>query len=96
MINVKNIHAECELPFKNHSENDVKFSMEYYESYPSKHGPMVSLMGPIKVMVKGNENKVVKIETNIDVSKIKKLSDGGGMTGSVPIIIKSGEKSENL
>ena len=46
--------------------------------------------------LKGKESELVKIDTNIDVSKIKKHSYGGEMTGGVPIIIKSGAKSRNL
>ena len=99
MINEETLRGECELPLKNHSENDVQFSIEFYESSPSKYGPKVSLMnknGPYKVRLKGKESKVVQIEADIDVSKIKKHSDGGAMTGSVPIIIRSGEKSRKL
>ncbi len=99
MINEETLHGECELPLKNNSKNDVQFSIEFYESSPSKYVPKVSLMnkkGPYKVRLKGKESKVVQIEADIDVSKIKKHSDGGAMTGSVPIIIRSGEKSRKL
>ena len=100
MINEETLHGECELPLKNHSRNDVQFSIEFYEPYPfDQDSPMVSLMnknGPFKIRLKGKESELVKIETNIDVSKVKKHSYGGEMTGGVPIIIKSGEKSRNL
>lgn len=98
MINEETLHGECDLPLKNYSENDVQFSIEFYEKYPSKYSK-VSLMnknGPYKVRLKGKESKVIQIEADIDVSKIKKHSDGGAMTGSVPIIIRSGEKSRKL
>lgn len=100
MVNEKNLHGECELPLKNHSRNDVQFSIEFYEPYPfDENSPMISLMnknGPFRVRLKGKESELVKIETNIDVSRIKKHSYGGEITGGVPIIIKSGTKSRNL
>lgn len=100
MMNEETLHGGCELPLKNNSRNDVQFFIEFYEPYKFEHDmPMVSLMNydaPYKVMIRGKESKLVKIKTNIDVSKMKKNIYGGEMTGGVNIIIKSGEKSRKL
>ena len=53
---------------------------------------MVSLMNnnvPYEVKLKGNERKMVKRESNIDVSNMENYIESGGST-FVNIIIKSG------
>ena len=100
MINETILHGECELPFKNNSRNDVQFTVEFYEPYKSENDiPMVSLLNKNtsnKVMLRGKESKLVKFETNIDVSKMKEHINSGEMTGGVNVIIKSGAKSRKL
>lgn len=97
MIDNKTLHGECKLPFKNYSSNDVKFSIEFYEKYDDEL-QMVTLMnynGPYEVKLKGNQRKTEKIETNIDVSKLKHHITGGNAMG-VNIVMKSGKKIRKL
>lgn len=97
MINKKTLHGVCRLPFKNYSSSEVKFSVEFYDKYDGEV-PMVTLMnnnGPYVVELKGNQRKTEKIETNIDVSKMKNHIEGGNAMG-VNIILKSGRKMRKL
>ena len=95
MIDAITLHGECELTFENYSSKDAQFSIEFYEEYFFEDDiQMVSLMNnnaPYEVRVKGSERKIVKIESNIDVSNIENHVEHGSSTG-VYIIIKSGEK----
>lgn len=99
MVDESTLRGECELPFENHSRNDVQFTIEFYEKYQFEDDVrMVSLMNnnaPYVVKLKGNERKTVKIESNIDVSNIENHVENGGSTG-VNIIIKAGEKIRKL
>jgi hypothetical protein len=98
MVNETTLHGGCELPLENYSKNDVQFNIEFYEPYKDDV-QVISLMNnnaPYKVRLKGRERKHVKIETNIDVSKMKNHIDSGVVTGEVNIIIKSEGKSRKL
>ncbi|XRG80579.1 hypothetical protein V5E38_09890 [Rossellomorea sp. GAMAL-10_SWC] len=99
MKNETIMHAECELPFKNYSNSDVLFTIDFYDKYPFEdEGAMLSLMkknAPYKVKLGRNESKVVKIETDIDVSNIKKHVDNGETT-EVHRMIKSKGKSRKI
>lgn len=99
MIDTTTLHGECELSFENYSRNDVQFTIEFYEKYNIEDDiQMVSLMNnnaPYEVTLKGNQSGMLKIESNIDVSKIENPITSGGSTG-VNIIIKSGEKIRKL
>ena len=99
MIDAKTLQGECELTFENYSSNDIQFSIEFYEEYFFEDDvQMVSLMNnnaPYVVKLKGNERKMVKIESNIDVSNIENHVEQGNATG-INIIIKSGEKMRKL
>ncbi len=99
MTNAKTLHGECKLPFKNYSSSDVKFSIEFYDKYSDEDEiQMVSLMNnnsPYEVELTGNQKKTVKIESNIDVSKMEKHIESGNAV-SVNIILKSGKKMRKL
>ena len=99
MIDETTLRAECELLFENYSRNDVQFTIEFYEKYYFENDvQMVSLMNknvPYVVKLKGNERKMVKIKSEIDVSNIENHVESGSSTG-VNIIIKSGEKVRKL
>jgi hypothetical protein len=99
MTNKKLLHGECDLPFKNYSRNDVKFTIEFYDMHQfGNDDEITSLMNnnaPYEVKLRGRESKNIKVETNIDVSKMKNHIEGGEANG-VHIIIKSGGKSRKL
>lgn len=97
MIDKNTLQGECMLTFKNYSSNDVKFSIEFYEEYDDDF-QFVTIMnnnGPYEVKLKGNQRKAEKIESNIDVSKLKEHISGGSAMG-VKIIMKSGKKVRRL
>ena len=97
MIDKNTLQGECMLTFKNYSSNDVKFSIEFYEEYDDDF-QFVTIMnnnGPYEVKLKGNQRKAEKIESNIDVSKLKEHISGGSAMG-VKIIMKSGKKMREL
>ncbi|MGG1396752.1 hypothetical protein ABE288_02695 [Bacillus salipaludis] len=99
MTNKTTLHGKCELPFENYSREDVFFTIEFYEKYPFEEDVnMVTLMNnnaPYKVSLRGKERKRVKIETYIDVSKMKNHAVSGE-SNSISIIIKSGTKARDL
>ncbi|MDN3018281.1 hypothetical protein PH210_19055 [Paenibacillus sp. BSR1-1] len=99
MINKTILHGECDLPFENYSKNDVQFTIEFYEEYAFEDDVrMLSLMNnnaPYRVKLGGKEHRHVKIETNIDVSKMAHHIDSGEANG-INIIIKSGKNSRKL
>ncbi|MFB7142192.1 hypothetical protein ACFCYN_21435 [Gottfriedia sp. NPDC056225] len=98
-VNETTLHGECELRFKNYSSKDVHFNVEFYDQYPNEEEVhMLSLMkkgGPYRVNLAGNESKKVKIETDIDLSKMKHHIDSGS-SNDVHIIISSGDKTRKL
>lgn len=97
--NETTVHGECEIPFENYSQDDVQFTIEFYDKYALEDEVMViTLMnegGPYEVSVKGKERARVKIEADIDVSKIENHVESGGATG-FNLIIKSDGKSRRL
>lgn len=99
MTNKTNLHVRCELPFENRSHKEVSFMVEFYKQYPFEEDAAgLSLMnqsGPYEVKLSKRESKRVKLETNIDVSKVKSHIESGEMRG-VNIIIKSGGKIRKL
>jgi hypothetical protein len=93
--NKTTLHAICELPFENYSDESVEFTVEFknFDSFPL--GSIMNSHAPYKVRLEGNERKVVKIETSLDVSKLKIQLDSGEVAG-FNLIIKSGGKSRKL
>lgn len=87
------LHGVCKLPFENYSKKGVQFTVELHDELE-----MLSIMNKnahYDVKLSGKESKVVKFETEIDVSKMKKHI-GSGQSTDVNIIIKSGNKSRKL
>jgi hypothetical protein len=99
LVDDSTLNGECELPFENRSEEEVQFTLDFYEEHLFDNDtPVVSLMNndaPYNVRLQGKESKVVKIQTNIDVSNMKKHIQGGGAS-EINIIIKSGDKTRKL
>ncbi len=93
MTKATTLHGVCILPFENYSKKDVQFTVELHDELE-----MVSHMNKnahYDVKLSGKESKVVKFETNIDVSKMKNHIDSGQST-DVNIIINSGNRSRKL
>lgn len=91
--------ATCQLPFENHSNNIVRFNIEFYEKYPFEdETPMLSLLnegGQYNVALHGKERKTVIVETEIDLS----TSGVGSVSGDawmVNIMITEGDKVRKL
>lgn len=95
----KTLHGECELPFKNYSNNDVQFTLEFYEERLFANDlPMVPLMNntaPYNITIGAKESKAIRIEKDIDVSGMKNHIENGETMG-VNVIITSQGKSRNL
>lgn len=93
------LDGQCELPLENHSKDEVQFTIEFNEHLPFKDDvQIVTLMNnnaPYEIKLEGKESKRVKVETKMNVSKMKNPIEGGGAQG-VNIIIKSGSISRKL
>lgn len=97
MVNKTTLKGVCELPFENYSRNEIQFTIGFYDQNQDNL-QMVSLMNnnaPYKVKLRGKESKNVKIEANIDVSKMESHIENGEATG-VDITIKSGRSSRKF
>ncbi|WLR57216.1 hypothetical protein LC048_10330 [Mesobacillus subterraneus] len=68
------LYANCQLPFKNHSNQTVQFNIEFYEKYRFEdETPLLSLMnqgGPFEVILDKKEREIIIIKTEIDLSKL--------------------------
>lgn len=94
------MEAYCEFPLKNHSSEDVAFSLELFEynlqEYSFRRHPLnLNLKGPFSVKLKGKEEKVFKIKTKIPLSEIITDFDGGEFS-ILNISISSEDKKRNL
>lgn len=99
MVNGKTLHGLCELTLQNNSEDQVGFSIDFYEEYLFEDNlPMVYLMNnsaPYVVSLNGKEKKRLKLETTIAVSNMSILIQSGE-SRFVNIIIRSGDKTRRL
>ncbi|MBT2641581.1 hypothetical protein J7I80_05040 [Bacillus sp. ISL-41] len=93
------LYAVCHLPLENHSNQTVQFNIEFYEKYLFEDDhPILSLMnegGPYEVTLHGKERQMVRIETEIDLSKLGRDSlsaEGWGIN----LMIVDGEKVRKL
>lgn len=93
------LYAVCHLPFENHSNQTVQFNIEFYEKYLFEDDyPILSLMNegePFEVTLLGKERQMVRIETEIDLSKLGRDSlsaEGWGIN----LMIVDGEKVRKL
>lgn len=95
MADDKTLHGECVLPFENYSSKPISFTIEFYDKYEDEFITLMNVNAPYTVKLEGKESNRVKIEADIDVSKMKSHIDSGNANG-VNIIIKSGGKSRKL
>ncbi len=99
MIGEDTLKGTCELPFENYSNEEVSFTIGFYDRYLFEEDvKMLSLMNsgePANVKLLPNEVKVVRIEKEIDVSQIKNHVENGE-AAYVSIIIHDGEKNRKL
>ncbi|MGG3564002.1 hypothetical protein ABES03_20650 [Neobacillus rhizosphaerae] len=93
-INETTLHMVCELPLENHNDEGVEFTVEFnaFDSFPNKE--LMNSHAPYMVRLKGKERKVVKVETNIDISKQGTRMDGGEIYGFNIIIRSDGERRQ--
>lgn len=93
------LYAVCHLPFENHSNRTVQFNIEFYEKYLFEDDyPMLSLLnegGPYEVTLHGKERQMVRIETEIDLSRLGRDSLSGEGWG-INLMIVDGEKIRKL
>jgi hypothetical protein len=93
------LYANCQLPFKNHSNQPVQFNIEFYDKYRFKdETPLLSLMnegGPFEVILHEKEREIIMIETEIDLSKLGVGSMSGEAWG-INLRIVDGDKVRNL
>lgn len=95
----KTLTASCQFPFENHSNNLVRFNIEFYEKYLFEDDmPMLSLLnegGPYEVILHGKQRETVTIETEIDLSQLG-VSSLSGESSRVNLKIVDGEKVRKL
>jgi hypothetical protein len=93
------LSASCQLPFKNHSNKTIHFNIEFYEKYLFEdETPVLSLLsegGPFEVILHGKEREMVRIETEIDLSKLGVDFISGEARG-VNLKITNGEEVRKL
>ena len=99
MIGEDTLQGTCELPFENYSNEEVSFTIGFYDRYLFEEDvQMLSLMNsgePANVKLLPNEVKLIRIEKEIDVSQIKNHVENGE-AAYVSIIIHDGEKNRKL
>jgi hypothetical protein len=93
------LYANCQLPFKNHSNQTVQFNIEFYEKYLFEdETPLLSLLnegGPYEVILHEKEREIIMIETEIDLSKLGVGSMSGEAWG-INLKIVDGDKVRKL
>ncbi|WP_407269254.1 hypothetical protein [Radiobacillus sp. PE A8.2] len=97
-VDTSTMHAICELPFKNYSNKDVAFQIEFYGHYRSNGVGINSVMQhnqPYDAVVHANGQRNIRIEMDITLSEEDINFDSGSST-SVPVIIKSGDNERKL
>ncbi|MBT2640513.1 hypothetical protein [Bacillus sp. ISL-39] len=93
------LYAVCHLPFENHSNQTVQFDIDFYEKYLFEDDyPILSLMnegGPYEVTLHGKGRQMVRIDTEIDLSKLGRDSLSAEGLG-INLMIVDGEKVRKL
>lgn len=99
MKNETTLSATCELPFNNHSNDIVRFNIEFYEKYLFEdETPLLSLLnegGPYEVILHEKDRERVTINTEIDLSKLG-LGSISGEEWGINVKIVEGDKVRKL
>ncbi|WP_233260491.1 hypothetical protein [Paenisporosarcina sp. OV554] len=94
----KRINVICDLPLENLSDDEVEFDVRFFnESLLGDQSKLVPLMnedGPYEVSLQGHETKMVRIQTELDISRLYSYS--GGSSSGVHIEILQGNKMRRL
>lgn len=95
--NGSSLHATCTLPFVNHSNEAVQFSLDFTDRY-EEEVRMVTLLnenGPYQVAIQANEYREITIDTVIDVSQIENAVESGS-SSFLSIEIHQNQNTRNL
>jgi hypothetical protein len=88
----------CDLPLENLSDDEVKFDIRFLNA--SLLGdqrnliPFINEAGPFEVSLQGRETKMVRIQSEVDISQLHSYSEGGST--HVHIEIVQGNKLRRL
>ena len=94
----KRMDVICNLPLENLSDEEVKFDVRFFNTtFFEENNKLVPLMnedGPFEISLQGHESKVVRIQTELEVSRLNGFSGGGNF--GVHIEISQGNKMRRL
>ena len=94
----KRMRVICNLPLENLSNDEVKFDIRFLNvsllGDQRKLVPLINESGPFEVSLQGRETKMVRIQTEVDISRLNSYSDGGST--HVYIEIVQGKKTRRL
>jgi hypothetical protein len=80
----------CDLPLENLSDKKVRFDIRFLNA--SLLGdqrnliPVINEAGPFKISLQGRETKVVRIQTEVDISRLHSYSDGGSTHVHIEVV----------
>ncbi|MGE6486884.1 hypothetical protein [Paenisporosarcina sp. NPDC076898] len=90
--------VQCQLPFENFSEKTTNFDVSFDDQafFEERFNviPLINENGPYPVTLQGHESKLVIIQTEVELSKLKGLT--GGTAYQVHIEISQGNKLRRL
>lgn len=93
------LYGSCLLTFENHSSKTVRFNMEFYEKYLSEEeiSPLsfMNKEGPYEVILHKKGRELVRIESEIDLSKFGGYSISGETWG-MNVKIRNGDRVRSL
>jgi hypothetical protein len=94
----KRMDVICNLPLENLSDDAVKFDIRFFKTTlfeeNNKLVPLMNEDGPFEISLQGHESKVVRIQTELEVSRLNGFSGGGNF--GVHIEILQGNKMRRL
>ena len=94
----KRLDVVCNLPLENLSDKEVKFDVRFFNASllgdQRKLIPLINSAGPFEVSLHGRETKVVRIQTEVDISQLQSYSDGGSTYVHIEIV--QGNKMRQL